>query len=65
MQYEVTGKLYTDSVQRRTSLSLGTFDTLAEAVAFVAAEADGFISVEGETLTIEARDRASEKGQGA
>ncbi len=36
--YRITLKLYIDSTSRRTAVAAGSFDTLAEALAYVASE---------------------------
>lgn len=54
--YEVRGKLFIDSTERRTFIVMGTFDTLAEATSWLADEyADDTPRVlnPGEELTIE------------
>lgn len=55
--FEVRGKLYLDSTKRRTSLTLGSYLTVAEAAEFIVrdyqpSDENRYELVEGEELTI-------------
>jgi hypothetical protein len=51
----VTGKLYLDTFSRRTIVTLGKFDTMAEALAFIANDYRDW-QVAGEEITLTTTD---------